>query len=192
MAQHSGEAPSPLPKTAGTESRSTFYDSSKLVTRVTENRHFASVPTLTAAREMLTFQPLEPSFTAGLGPPSLRIFVRDHKMRELAVGERSLEAHYGRFVLSQSRKGVDEARRLALDVSYGSEPHDAMIAGRAARVYELGPEPAPDDIDGRMPSVVAWHDGEMFFLIASGEMPVEALIPIAASMYDRLAAETHP
>jgi hypothetical protein len=34
-----------------------------------------------------------------------------------------------------------------------------------------------------MPSVVAWHDGEMFFLIASGEMRVEELIPIAASMY---------
>ena len=150
---------------------------------MTENRHFASVPSWTAAREMLTFQPLEPAFTAGLGPPSFRIFIRDHKMRELAVGDRSLEVHYGRFVLSQSRKGVDEARRLALDVSYGREPHDGSVAGRAARVYELGPEPEPDDIDGRMPSVVTWHDGEMFFLIASGEMPVAELIPIAVSIY---------
>jgi hypothetical protein len=34
-----------------------------------------------------------------------------------------------------------------------------------------------------MPSVVTWHDGEMFFLIASGEMKVEELIPIAVSIY---------
>lgn len=132
---------------------------------------------------MLTFQPFEPTFAAGHELRSLRIFTRDHKMRELSVGERSLEAHYGPFVISQSRKGVEEARRLALDVSYGREPREGTIAGHAARIYELGPEPQPDDIDGRPPSVVVWHDGEMFFLIASGEMAVDELVPIAASMY---------
>jgi hypothetical protein len=148
-----------------------------------ENQHFASVPDWTAAREMLTFQPFEPSFTAGLERAGLRIFIRDHKMRDVAIGDRSLEAHYGRFVLSQARKGVEEARRLVVNVSYGRDPRDATIAGHPARIYELGAEPEPDDVDGRMPSVVAWHDGEMFFLIASGEMRVEELIPIAASIY---------
>src|SRR5262245_8973280 len=149
------------------------------------NQHFASVPNWAAAREMLTFVPFEPTFTAGLEHAGLRIFIRDHKMRDVPVGDRSLEAHYGRFVFSQSRKGADEARRLALDVSYGREPHEAMIAGHAGRMYELGPEPEPGDPDSRMPSVVTWHDGEMFFLVASGEMPVADLIPIAISIYRR-------
>jgi hypothetical protein len=148
-----------------------------------ENQHFASVPDWAAAREMLTFRPFEPAFTAGLERAGLRIFIRDHKMRDVAIGDRSLEAHYGRFVLSQARKGVEESRRLALNVSYGRNPRDATIAGHVARIYELGAEPEPDDIDGRMPSVVTWHDGEMFFLIASGEMPVEELVPIAVSIY---------
>jgi hypothetical protein len=151
---------------------------------VTANQHFAGVSSWDAAREMLTFQPFEPTFTAGHELQSLRIYIRDHKMRELPIGERSLEVHYGRFVISQSRKGVEEARRLALDVSYGRERQEGAIGGHAARIYELGPEPEPDDIDGRSPSVVTWHDGEMFFLIASGELPVADLIPIAASIYD--------
>src|SRR5260221_1405421 len=137
-----------------------------------ENPHFASVPTWNAAREKLTFQPVEPAFTAGIELHGLRIFVRDHKMRDVAIGERSLEAHYGRFVISQARKGVEEARRLALEVSYGRQPREATISGHAGRIYELGPEPEPDDIDGRPLSVVTWHDGEMFFLIASAQMPV--------------------
>ena len=132
---------------------------------------------------MLTFKPLEPKFTAGLKCEGLRIFIRDHKMRDVAVGDRSLEAHYGRFVFSQSRKGVNEARRLALEVSYGRGPQEALIAGHPGRAYERGPEPEPDDPDGRMPSVVTWHDSEMFFLIASEEMSVEELIPIAVSVY---------
>jgi hypothetical protein len=50
--------------------------------------------------------------------------------------------------------------------------------------YELGPEPAIDDIDGRAPSVVTWHDGEMFYLIASGQMSADDLIKIANSLYE--------
>jgi len=152
---------------------------------MTDNEHFASVSDLAAARAMLTFDPLEPTFTAGLARDGLRIFIRDHKKRDLPVGDRTLEAHYGRFVFTQSRKGVKEARRLALDVAYGLEPREAMIAGHPARVYELGADPGPDDIDGPMPSVVTWHDGEMFFLIASHEMKVEELIPVAMSIYAR-------
>ena len=132
---------------------------------------------------MLIFQPLVPKHTAGFPLQSIRVHVRDHKLRELSVGDRTLEAYYGGFSLSQTRKGSNEARRLALDVSYGCTGRDARIAGCAARVYELGPEPAPDDIDGRSPSVVAWHDAEMFYLIASGEMASEALVKIAISLY---------
>lgn len=148
-----------------------------------ENPHFASAQSWDEARGMLTFRPFEPAFTAGRELASLRIHIRDHKMRELPIEQRALEVHYGPFVISQSRKGAEEARRLALDVSYGRNPREGSIAGRPARIYELGLEPEPDDLDGRPPSVVTWHDGEMFFLIASGEMPVDELIPIAASLY---------
>ena len=144
---------------------------------------------------MLTFRPLVPKHAAGLRLQSLRIHVRDHKLRELAVADRTLEAHYGGFSLSQARKGAAEARRLALDVPYGRDGRDAQIAGCAARVYELGPEPAPDDIDGRSPSVVAWHDAEMFYLIASDEMSADVLVKIANSLYARRAVgrgRAHP
>jgi hypothetical protein len=77
----------------------------------------------------------------------------------------------------------DEARRLALHVSYGRDARAERIAGHDARVYELGPEPAPDDIDGRPPSVVVWHDAEMFYLIASDSLAAERLTRIARSMY---------
>lgn len=147
------------------------------------NPHFEMVASWSVARTRLTFQPLEPKETVGRRLQWIRIHVRDHKLRELRIDERSLEAHYGDFVVSQSRKGVDEARRLALEVSYGQEAREARVAGRTARVYELGPEPPPDDIDGRSPSVVVWHDAEMFYLIASGQMTADALMPIAESLY---------
>ena len=132
---------------------------------------------------MLTFRPLEPSHTAGCKLQSIQIHVRDHKLRELTIADRTLEAHYGGFVLSQSKKGATEARRLALDVSYGLAPREGRIAGQAARLYERGPEPPPGDIDGRSPSVVTWHDGDMFYLIASGEMSADDLVRVAVSLY---------
>ena len=45
------------------------------------------------------------------------------------------------------------------------------------------PEPAPDDIDGRSPAIVAWHDGELFCLIASDTMSSDQLVRIAISLY---------
>ena len=157
--------------------------SAKPQTHMTNNPHFETAPSWKAARTMLAFQPLEPGQTAGLRLQSIRIHVRDHKARLLAVGDRTLEAHYGGFVLSQARKGAEEARRLALAVPYGLTGQDAQIAGRAARVYELGPEPPPDDIDGRPPAVVAWHDAELFCLIASDTMSADQLVGIALSLY---------
>jgi hypothetical protein len=148
------------------------------------NPHFESAESWKTAREMLSFVPMMPQHTAGLPLQSLRIHVRDHKRRELAVAERTLEAHYGSFVFSQSRKGADEARRLALAVSYGRASIETCIGGHAGRAYELGPEPPPDDIDARSPAVVAWHDAEMFYLVASDEMSLDELVAIAASIYE--------
>ena len=88
--------------------------------KMTNNAHFKTASSWKAARAKLTFQPREPGYTAGLRVHSIRIHVRDHKLRELSINDRTLEAHYGGFVLSQARKGADEARRLALDVRYGS------------------------------------------------------------------------
>jgi len=133
---------------------------------------------------MLVFQPLEPGNTAGHPLHSLRIHVRDYKLRELAVADRTLEAHYGFFVLSQAWRGVKEARRLALVVPCGAAVSDAQIAGCAARAYELGPEPPLDDIDGRNPAIVSWHDGGMFYLIASDRMSSGELVSIASSLYE--------
>jgi hypothetical protein len=67
-------------------------------------------------------------------------------------------------------------------VSYGADLQDAHVTGHAARLYEHGPETEPDDTDGRMPAVVTWSDGELFFLVASGELSMETLMKIAASL----------
>lgn len=149
------------------------------------NPHFESAPSWEAARTLIAFQPLDPSETAGLQLQSLRIHVRDHRHRQLRIEDRTLEAHYGGFVLSQSLKGASEARRLALEVPYGLDAREARVLGREARVYELGPEVPPDDIDGRSPAVVTWYDGDIFYLIASGEMQSEVLLRIATSLYGR-------
>src|SRR5262245_50703179 len=149
-----------------------------------DNPHFTTALSWKEARALLTFEPVQPRHTGGLRLQSIRIHIRDHKMRDLAIKDRTLEAYYDRFVLSQARKGGAEARRLALAVSYGQAGSDARIAGHQARVYELGPEPPPDDIDGRSPAVVTWHDGEMFFLIASGELSADELVKIATSIYE--------
>lgn len=81
--------------------------------------HFETARSWQDAEALLTFRPLVPSHTGGFVLRSLQIHVRDHKLRELAVADRTLEAHYAGFVLSQSQKGANEARRLAIDVSYG-------------------------------------------------------------------------
>ena len=149
---------------------------------MTTNPHFESVATIAEARAKLSFEPREPSFTRGVKASGLRIHVLDHKRRELTVEQRSLEVYYPGFVVTQAWKGRAEARRLALEVSYGREPRSARIGTHDARLYELGPVPPPDDIDGRSPSVVTWSDGDVFFLIASSELPVADLVPIAESM----------
>jgi len=148
-----------------------------------ENPHFAYPAGWPEAREMLDFEPAEPAYTAGLELTSLAVFVRDHRHRELPRNERSLEAHYGHFVFSQARRGRDQARRQALETRYGSEPHAGRVAGREARIHELGPEVEPGDSEPRDPAVIAWCDDEMFYLLASDRLDTDVLIAIAESVY---------
>ena len=78
---------------------------------------FETAASLEAARPMLTFEPRVPRKTAGRERTGIHVHVRDHKGRELPVANRTLEVHYGAFVVSQSRKGASEARRWA-GISY--------------------------------------------------------------------------
>ncbi len=148
-----------------------------------DNPHFASVISPEEAEAWVGYVPRLPSFTAGFELESIAIFVRDHKMREVPIGRRAVELHYGGFVVSQSRPGRVEARRLAIDVGYGQLPLVGQVVGHEARTYELGPVPEPDDIDPRSPSVIVWHDDEVFFLVASSELAVETLMEVAVSVY---------
>ena len=149
------------------------------------NEHFETVADWSATAPLIAFRPFEPKDTLGHDLQSLQVHVRDHKRREIAVGDRTLEAYYGAFVLSQQRSSHDAARRLAHEVSYGRTSTARHIAGHDARVYPLGPVPAPDDVDGREPSVVTWSEGEMFYLIASDQLPADALVRVAESFYER-------
>ena len=85
--------------------------------------------------------------------------------------------------MSQSGPGPAEARRLTLETSYGRNPIEAQLLGREARIYERGPEPDPDDIDGSMPAVVTWHDGAVHHVVASAELGTTEQIDIAMSIY---------
>ena len=148
-----------------------------------DNPHFATIETWADAEPLIGFTPLVPRHLAGFELQSLRVHVMDHRRRQLPIEERTLEAHYGGFVVSQAKRGTAEARRLAFEVSYGAEARQTSVAGHEARAYALGPEPELDDPDGRMPAVVVWPDGGLFLLIASGELDAADLIPIAASLY---------
>ena len=62
------------------------------------------------------------------------------------------------------------------------------MAGSEGRGYDLGPDVRPGDIDARDPAVVAWCDGELFYLLASGECGADALRAIAESIYLKVRA----
>ena len=112
-------------------------------------------------------------------PCELRIHVLDHKLREV---EPTLEAHFDDYVLSQGLRQPAEAHRLARR-RYGPDPVETVIAGCDALVYELGPEPAPDDVAPRPPAVVTWADDGLFVLLASDSMTAIELIEEARSLY---------
>ena len=152
------------------------------------NPHFQSLASWAAAREWLCFAPLEPAHTAGCELQSLSVFVRDHRQRKLVRADRSLEAHYGDFVVSQSWHGPTEACRRALEVSYGADPREVRIGGHAGRRYELGSRVPAMDPEGPSAAVVVWHDGELLLLVASVKLATCTLVDVAQSMYGRSAA----
>jgi hypothetical protein len=141
--------------------------------------YFEPAASWKSARTRLSFQPLVPSYTGGRDLQLLRVHVRDHKRRILPVAKRTLEAHYGDFTLSQSQTGADAARQWELArVGWA-----AQVSSHPVRVYELGPEPPPDDIDGRTPAVVSWADGDLHMLVVSDTLQADELLRIAASIY---------
>jgi len=144
------------------------------------NPHFAAVESVDEAESLLLFRPSLPAVTAGCVMESIAVFVMDHRRREVPVELRSVELHYGRFVVSQQRPGPVEARRLALDVSYGREPIEVHLASGPGRAYELGP--VTDDADGRAPAVVVWVARDRFHLVGSSELTRAVLIEIAGSV----------
>jgi hypothetical protein len=94
------------------------------------NAYFDRVGSWHHAQTKLTFVPIKPRYTVGLSLQSLDIHVRDTAHGELAIKDRSLEAHYGSFVLTQSLKGEEEAQRWATRVGYGPGPREWNVAGR--------------------------------------------------------------
>ena len=151
------------------------------------SEHFETAVDWTAAARLVDFEPRQPGFTAGFDLVSLAVYVMDHRKRRLPMGARSLEAHYGAFVIDQKRMAsATDAKRLALSTRYGLTAETVWVAGFEGRGYTLGPEPDLGDIDGRSPAVVVWSDDTMFYLVASGQLDEVILLRIASSMYDRV------
>ncbi len=148
-----------------------------------DNPHFRKVASWEDARAWLSFTPRQPAHAAGRELQSLSVFVRDHRLRELAAADRSLEAHYGDFVISQSSPGPAEARRRALEVSYGADPRELRIGGHPGRRYELGSQLPAEDPEGPSPAVIVWHDDAALLLVASDTLEASELVDIAQSMY---------
>lgn len=147
------------------------------------NPHFEPVDSWTDARDRIDFEPRVPSFTADCRRRSLSIHVVDHRRRRLPQRERSLEAHYDRFVIDQKRASSPlAATRLATETSYGPDPQRITVGRCEGRSYRIGPEVDPDDVDGRSPAVVVWSDGDLVCLVASTELDADALLRIADSM----------
>lgn len=144
------------------------------------NPHFVFVDSWGEAASVVGFRPHVPDFTVGFELSSLAIWVKDHKLREVSQARRSLEAHYGGFVLAQSKPGRRAAIELALETSYGSGPAPVRVGGCEGRCYPLGAP--PDDVDGRSPAVVVWADGPRLFMVASAELEADVLLDVATSL----------
>lgn len=148
------------------------------------NEHFETAVDWEAAARLVDFAPRRPAFTAGFDLVSLAVYVMDHRKRRLPLGARSLEAHYGAFVIDQKRlASATDAKRQALSTPYGPTAETVRVGGFEGRGYELGPEPAPDDTDGRSPAVIVWNDGAMLYLVASSQLDEDTLLRIASSLY---------
>ncbi|MFZ0015652.1 MAG: hypothetical protein WAL25_16220 [Acidimicrobiia bacterium] len=139
------------------------------------NEHFLSVEGWAEAAATVGFEPLRPVADAR----AFRIHVKDHRMRDVPP---TLEVYFDGFVLSQAERDAVEALRLASEL-YGNDPSEVSVRGHTARLYELGPEPDPDDDDPRSPAVVTWAEGGRFVLLASDSMEALDLLEVAFSLY---------
>jgi 3-oxoadipate enol-lactonase len=136
------------------------------------------------AARLVEFKPIVPRKTRGRQLKRFRVHIRDHKARDLPKRERTLEAYYDGFAFTQRLRSPDDARRDAMGPRYGPKTRDVVIGGHQGSMRELGPEVAPDDIDGRDSAIITWSDGPMFyFFFGSREMTLAELLPIARSLY---------
>ena len=135
------------------------------------------------AAELVAFSPMIPKHLGGRPIKHFRVHVRDHKQRDLPLRDRTLEAWFDDFCFSQSFHSSEEATRKASETSYGRNPQQVFVGGHEGRMYELGPEVPPDDIDGRDSAAIAWSDGPMFYFLASGRITLAELLPIANALY---------
>lgn len=147
-----------------------------------DNPHFERLADWETARARLDFALAVPGDTLGHALVSLSLYVRDHRMRGVRAEKQTLEAHYGAFNFSLSRPGVEAARLAVVETSYGATSRTERVKDCEARVYPMGPEPEPDDPDGRMPAVVVWADEDRFYFLASHDLDEEALLVIARSV----------
>lgn len=142
---------------------------------------FTIIASWTDAAALVTFVPRVPQ-PEPPGPVRLRLHVRDHRGRAFGEAERTLEAQYPQFVLSQSRHAHHQAQRLAFGRTYGRGGYAIVVGGRPGRAFPRGPEPEPGDFDRPSPAVVTWADGALFLLLASDELTPEDLAAVGARL----------
>jgi len=110
---------------------------------------------------------------------AFRIHVKDHRNREVPP---TLEVDFNGFVLSQAERDPAEAARLT-GRRYGPDSRVLSVGGHEGLLYELGPEPDPDDVDPRSPAVLTWADGRRFLFLSSDRHDAADLLEIATSLY---------
>ncbi|MGE0812414.1 MAG: ankyrin repeat domain-containing protein [Vicinamibacterales bacterium] len=143
---------------------------------------FEPVGSWAEAAALVTFTPRVPGPALGRRPDLLRVFVRDHRGRDVPPSRRTLEARFGDVWFSQSQHTPDEARRRALDTAYGRRSVPVAIGRLDGRAFPADRDVAPDDPDGPSPAVVAWADGPMCFLLVSPERSIDELTRMAGTI----------
>ncbi|MBT8404140.1 MAG: ankyrin repeat domain-containing protein [Gemmatimonadetes bacterium] len=144
--------------------------------------HWAQPTDWEAAGRWFGATPARPRDTLGRTVQAFRVRLRDHRDRLLPAAGRDLEVHFDDFDFTQVSVGHEEARRRALEWSYGPEAMELRIGPHAGRGYERQPDPPEADPDPPLPTVVTWWVGERHFLLASATLAVAQLIEVAHSV----------
>jgi hypothetical protein len=144
---------------------------------VARSQHFEFPTTWSEARDLVVFGPIQLATVTQSELVSLAVHIRDHKRRDLPITDRTLEAYYDDFTFSQRMCATSkEAKRMAVEISYGPAPRKAIVGGGEARVYE---GELDSDDDEALPPVVVWHADEMFYLLAGRTLDAQALLQLA-------------